>query len=62
MITLDEFMAGWTRTTPEEDAQLAAGHAFVFVIQVAEAIILVVVAACDAQIAPLVIIVAPDAA
>jgi hypothetical protein len=34
----------------------------VFVIQVAEALILVVVAACDAQIAALVVTVAPDAA
>jgi hypothetical protein len=27
MMTLDGFMAGWTRTTPEEDAQLEAERA-----------------------------------
>ena len=44
--------------TPREAA--AARNAFVFVIQPAQAIVVVVVAACDAQIAALVIAVAPD--
>jgi hypothetical protein len=46
--------------TPREAA--AASNAFVFVIQAAEAIVVVVLAACDAQIAALVINVGPDAA
>jgi len=46
--------------TPREAA--AARNAFVIVIQTAEAIVVVVVAACDAQIAALVITVALDAA
>src|ERR1700730_5230646 len=44
--------------TPREAA--AAWNAFVFVIQAAQAIVVVVVAACDVQIAALVIAVAPD--
>jgi len=44
--------------TPREAA--AAWNAFVFVIQAAQAIVVVVVAGCDAQIAALVIAVAPD--
>jgi transposase len=44
--------------TPREAA--GAWNAFVFVIQAAQAIVVVVVAACDAQIAALVIAVAPD--
>ena len=44
--------------TPREAA--AAWNAFVFVIQAAQAIVVDVVAACDAQIAALVIAVAPD--
>jgi hypothetical protein len=39
-----------------------ARNTFVIVIQTAEAIVVVVVTACDAQIAALVITVAPDAA
>jgi hypothetical protein len=46
--------------TPREAA--AAWCAFVIIIQTAEAIVVVIVAACDAQIAALVITVEPDAA
>jgi hypothetical protein len=46
--------------TPREAA--AARNAFVFIIQAAEAVVMVFVAACDEQIAVLVITVAPDAA
>ncbi len=47
------------RRHPKEAA--AAGNAFEFVIRATKAIVVVAVAACDAQIAALVITDAPDA-
>ena len=51
-----------TLDVAEQNLSAAASNVFVFLIQAAEAIVLVVVAAGDAQIAALVVTVAPKAA
>ncbi len=53
---------GPTLDVAEQNLSAAAWNVFVFVIQAAGAIVLVVVAAGDAQIAALVVTVAPKAA